>query len=351
MMANHWSDTGDSVKLITMDSAAADTFSLVESVERCALDLMQDSKHLWQAVTNNRKRIQKLREAIQQSEPDVVISLTDRMNVLTLLAASKLNVPVLVSERSDPRHHPMGRLWSALRKYTYPRAAGLVVQTEGVAAYFREWLQPTPIVVIPNAVPVPRSAGVQVVTEQMLQARPASHLILGMGRLSHEKGFDLLVDAFSLLAHDFPEWKLRILGEGPLRESLQASINQQGLQSQIELAGWTADPESALDQGEIFVLPSRYEGFPNALLQAMSRGLACVSFDCESGPAEIQRAGFPLILATAENREELARHLRKLMQDEQLRKETAAQNLRVTEYFSIDRYFHSWDQLIHQTTS
>lgn len=351
MMANHWAQEGEAVTLITLDSADTDTFQLAESVQRQALGLMQDSTSLWQAISNNRHRVKKLREAIAHSEPDMVISLTDRMNVLTLLASRKSKWPVLISERSDPRHHPIGRLWSALRKYMYPRATALVVQTEGVADYFRQWLKSTPIEVIPNAVPAPRSSDVPVVTEQIVLERPSSHLIFGMGRLSYEKGFDLLINAFSILAHEFPEWKLRILGEGPLRDSLQAIINEGGFQEQIELTGWVADPELLLDQGELFVLPSRYEGFPNALLQAMSRGLACLSFDCDSGPADIAREGLQVGLVPAESLSELTAQMREFMQDERLRKEAAVCNLQVTERFSVSRYFEAWDQLINQTIS
>tara|TARA_R110002095_G_scaffold94422_3_gene82394 strand:- start:236259 stop:237380 length:1122 start_codon:yes stop_codon:yes gene_type:complete len=351
MMANHWAQEGETVTLITLDSVETDTFQLAESVQRHALGLMQDSNNLWQSITNNWHRVKKLREAIAKSEPDVVISLTDRMNVLTLLASRKSKWPVLISERSDPRHHPIGRLWSTLRKYTYPQAATLVVQTAGVAQHFRQWLSSIPIEVIPNAVPSPRSSDVPVVTEQIVLERPPSHLIFGMGRLSHEKGFDLLIDAFSSLAHEFPEWKLRILGEGPLRESLQAIISERGLEEQIELAGWAADPERLLDQGDLFVLPSRYEGFPNALLQAMSRGLACISFDCESGPADIAREDLHVALVPAENVSELTSQMREFIQDERLRKEVAVHNLQVTERFSVARYFKTWDQLINQTIS
>ena len=225
MMANHWSAEGDQVTLLTLDSAETDTFQLAPEVHRIALGLMRDSGNLLQAVVNNRQRFQKLRAEIARSKPDVVISLTDRMNVLTLLAAGKAAYPVIVSERSDPRYHLMGRVWSYLRKKTYPRAAAVVVQTQGVADFCRPWFPSTRIEVIPNAVPAPRSSGIPVVTEEIVKARPASHVVLGMGRLSHEKGFDMLIDAFSNLADDFPDWKLRILGEGPLRETLQATID------------------------------------------------------------------------------------------------------------------------------
>tara|TARA_R110002095_G_scaffold157083_1_gene136327 strand:- start:1447 stop:2568 length:1122 start_codon:yes stop_codon:yes gene_type:complete len=351
MMANHWAHEGDAVTLITLDSGETDTFSLSKTVQRQALGMMRDSGSLLQAVWNNRQRVRRLHKAISESQPDVVISLTDRMNVLTLLAARKSKWPVLISERSDPRHHLMGRVWSFLRKRTYPRAAALVVQTQGVAEYFRKWLPSIRIEVIPNAVPVPRSSDVPVVTEQLIVDRPPSQVIFGMGRLSYEKGFDLLIDAFSGLAHEFPEWKLRILGEGPLRESLQSTINERGLERQIELAGWVADPELILDQGDLFVLSSRYEGFPNALLQAMSRGLACISFDCESGPADIAREGLLILLIPAESLSELTWSMRECMQDENLRKELAIYSLQVIERFSATRYFEAWDQLINQTIS
>ena len=354
MMANHWAQAGDSVTLITLDSSETDTFQLEETVQRYELGVMQDSKNLLQAVFNNRQRVNRLREVIVESQPDIVISLTDRMNVLTLLATRKLNRPVLISERSDPRHHPIGRLWGFLRKQTYPNATALVVQTQGVADFCQQWLKGTPIEVIPNAVPTPRSSDVPVVTEEMVLARPPSHLIYGMGRLSYEKGFDRLIDAFSNLAEDFPEWKLRILGEGPLRESLQATIDERGLQEQIELTGWVADPELYLDQGEIFVLSSRYEGFPNALLQAMSRGLACISFDCESGPAEI---GLPVMLLPSKYMSELSmiheleNFMREFMNNEDLRKEVAINSLQVTERFSVSRFFQAWDELMNKALS
>lgn len=359
MMANHWAQAGDMVTLITLDSAENDTFELLETVQRYELGMMRESRNLLQAVFSNQQRVRRLSDVITKSEPDVVISLTDRMNVLTLLATHKLNVPVLISERSDPRHHPIGRLWSFLRKRTYPRATALVVQTQGVADYCRQWMKGTPIEVIPNAVPTPRSPDIPVVTEQMVLARPPSHIIYGMGRLSYEKGFDRLIDAFSNLAKDFPDWKLRILGEGPLRESLQVTIDERGLQEQIELTGWVADPELYLDQGALFVLPSRYEGFPNALLQAMSRGLICLSFDCESGPADILREELPVMLLPSKHVSELSMiHeledvLRTFMNDEILYKEVAIaiNSLKVTEQFSTSRYFQAWDTLIQTALS
>ncbi|MFK7779088.1 MAG: glycosyltransferase, partial [Gimesia sp.] len=109
-----------------------------------------------------------------------------------------------------------------------------------------------------------------------------------------------------------------------------------------------------LDQGELFVLSSRYEGFPNALLQAMSRGLACISIDCESGPAEIAQEGLNLTIVQTKKVSELspshqlALIMREFMNHESLRKEAAINSLQVTERFSVSRFFQSWDELIQK---
>ncbi|MCH9656927.1 MAG: glycosyltransferase, partial [Planctomycetes bacterium] len=109
--------------------------------------------------------------------------------------------------------------------------------------------------------------------------------------------------------------------------------------------------------GALFVLPSRYEGFPNALLQAMSRGLACISFDCESGPADIAQEGLQVIIVHTKKFSkfspsyQLALMMEAIMEDESFRKETAINSLQVTERFSTSRYFQAWDELIQTALS
>ena len=145
-----------------------------------------------------------------------------------------------------------------------------------------------------------------------------------MGRLAPQKGFDLLIDAFSRVAGRHPQWSLQILGEGPDRPALERLIDVKGLAGRVVLAGWEPDPSAVLQQGDLFVLSSRFEGFPNALLEAMACGLPSVSFNCQSGPAEIIRDQIDGILVPPEDVPGLADAIDRALTDEALRRRLAA---------------------------
>ena len=197
-----------------------------------------------------------------------------------------------------------------------------------------------PIYVIPNAVfaapPQPLAA----------DNTGTAKWIVAAGRLAPQKGFDLLIDAFSQIAERHPQWSLKILGEGPSRAALKQLIVSKRLADRVILAGWQNDPASVLRQAEIFVLSSRFEGFPNALLEAMACGLASISFDCESGPAEIVRDGIDGLLVAREDTAALATAIERLIDDASLRNRLGAEAVHVVERFGVEQYFARWDAVL-----
>ncbi|MFF4348997.1 glycosyltransferase [Streptomyces sp. NPDC001530] len=148
-----------------------------------------------------------------------------------------------------------------------------------------------------------------------------ANVVVSIGRLHDEKGIDLLLDTWAELAPGHPDWRLRIYGSGDEEdeEILKKQCTTLGLDDCVEWMGRTGDVPGALHGGSVFVLPSRGEGFPLALMEAMATGLACAAFDCAPGVHEIIHDGEDGLLAALGNTGELARHLNTLMSDKELR--------------------------------
>lgn len=342
-MATHWAEAGHPVVLLTLDSVKNDQIDVSPRVRRVGLNLMSHSQNTWAAIRANQTRIRRLREALIESAPDRVISLTDRTNILTLLAARRTGLPVIVSERTDLRHHRIGRIWEWLRKRTYPAASSIVVQTEGMKAVAERLAGNSPVHVIPNSVPPVVSRA----TAPIAALSTKANWFAAVGRLSYEKGFDRLIEAFTRTAEALPDWNLLIIGDGPERERLQDAVERNHVADRVLVPGWIEQPWSAIPASAIVVLPSRYEGFPNVLLEAMSRGLPTVAFDCQSGPSEIICHHTDGILVSDGDVPALASAMQRLATDAELAERLGAAAKNVNDRFSPARVFAQWEAVLN----
>lgn len=355
MMASHWAGQGKAVTLITLDDVAGDTIAIHEDVRRVGLGRLSESTGLFSAITANQHRVRALRSAIVESGATRVISLTDRINVLTILACRGTGLKPIVAERSDPRHHRIGWFWEILRRHIYRNAGAIVVQTESVRRVVLRFARRIPalpiaghipVLVIPNAVFIDDEA--EAASNEFALAADRKW-ICGVGRLSVEKGFDRLIAGFAGVAKEHSDWNLVIVGDGPQRKELELHIAGFALADRVQLAGWLEQPWPSLGIAEVFVLPSRYEGFPNALLEAMARGKACIAADCQSGPAEIIRPGENGLLVDGGNDEELEADLAKalhcLLSGAELRASLGENAKGVQTEFSVERHFQAWDAI------
>ena len=339
-MANYWVEKGWDITLVTLCDGTGFFYPLDQRVKRIALNAAGQSMSVLKAVCNNTRRIVKLRTAIRSSAPDAVISFLDHINVLVLLATRGLGVPVVVSERIDPSWHDIGKVWESLRNLAYPWADAVVVQTRGALTWASSRISAERSVVIPNPVCLaPSWLGQECGSFSM-------PFLLAMGRLEEQKGFDLLLRAVARVLPDFPIWSMVILGEGPQRRELEELARELGLDGRVQFPGRHANPIAVMRQAELFVLSSRFEGFPNALCEAMAAGLPAVSFDCPSGPGAIIRHGVDGILVRPGDVSGLAAAMRELMAHPERRKELAARAVDIVERFGLKKVMSMWEQLL-----
>ncbi len=167
-----------------------------------------------------------------------------------------------------------------------------------------------------------------------------------MGRLVPQKGFDMLLDAFSRVAGKHPEWSLKVLGKGPLKAQLEAQAELLGLKNRVNFAGTVPDPFPVLRESDLFVFASRFEGFGNALAEAMACGLPVISFDCPAGPSEIILNGMNGVLVPREDVAALAAAMDHLMSEPAARARLACHAPEVLQRFSLDRILGMWDEVI-----
>jgi glycosyltransferase involved in cell wall biosynthesis len=344
LMANYWAARGHHVTLVSMGPQYKDRYELHRLVKRVSLNLSSDSAHLVQALYRNAQRVLRLRDQLRQLQPDVVISFMGSTNVLTILATRGLGIPVIISERTNPHRQAIGSVWNTLRSLLYRRADALVVQSPALRDWAMEVAGSARVEIIPNPVN-PEFNG----SAQAAGRRGSDHTIIAMGRLVRIKGFDLLIEAFARCAGQHPEWSLVILGEGEERSNLESLIITKGLQDRVRLAGQVARPSHILGQADLFVLSSRFEGFPNALMEAMACKLAVISTDCPNGPRDIVRDGVDGLLIPPDDVNALAKGMDRLMANPAERLRLGTRATEVVERFSIDKIMSMWDELVAHT--
>jgi glycosyltransferase involved in cell wall biosynthesis len=339
-LVNEWARRGEQITLLTIDSHDTDFYPIDERVQRVALGLNIPSKNWRDSVANNVRRVSLLRTFARSSKFDVIISFGDKTNVLLLLATRGLNIPVIVAEHIDPRVWFIGASADCLRRLLYPRASAVIVLTAGIGQWARQIVGTEAVTVIPNPV------GEQCLRRSQSIIKDKQHFVVAMGRMDFQKGFDLLLRAFALCVERYPDWTLRLVGQGAEQQRLWNLSDQLGIKHAVRFEPVTKEPEKVFRESDLFVLSSRFEGFPMVLLEAMACGLPVVSFDCMSGPREMIRHDVDGLLVPPEDVDALAKAMAGLMGDERERRRLAERAVEVTDRFGLPRVMAMWSEVL-----
>ncbi len=308
-------------------------YHLDSRLELLKLGLLKTSNGLTSALRNNWVRLFRIRSEIQRLSPDFVIPFMDQVNVLVLAALLGLRVPVFACEHSDPAQHNPGLVWNLLRRMLYPTASRVVVLTDQARQAFGRAIR-SKCIVIPN--PVLPAA----------ESKDKGFGFISVGRLSPEKGQGDLLKAYSCIHEDVGGRTLTIVGGGELRNKLQQLSLKLGIDEKVVFTGTVEDVSSYLNQADIFVFPSHYEGFGMALAEAMAHKLAVISTDCPSGPREMIVHGENGIMVPVADHLALASAMHSLASDESLRMRLSVKAPGVTRRFALSKIVAKWESAL-----
>ena len=277
-----------------------------------------------------------LRGMLERIAPDVVVSMLDATNVVAVAASAGMPHRTVISERNDPSRKRLDAPWGDLRAVAYPAADAITANSHGALEMMRAYCPARKLWYAPNPLVLPERTVEGVRTDA----------VLCLARLVPQKAPDVLIEAFAQFHRGAPKWALHLAGDGAMAEALQARVRALGLAGQVTFHGNVADPAPLLAQCAIFALSSRFEGTPNALLEAMAHRMACIVSDASPGPLRLIEDGISGLIVETDSSSALAAALERLARDEPLRRRLGDAAFERVKEFRLDRVGPIWDRIL-----
>ena len=280
--------------------------------------------------------VRTLRGIFVRIDPDVVFSLLSTTNIITVAASAGLPHRTIISERNDPSKQRLEAPWEDLRPVLYPAADTVSANSCGALASMSAYCPERKLRHTPNPL---------ILADRTADSK-RSNAVLLLARLVPQKAPDVLIEAFARFIRTAPDWQLHVAGDGPMEEELRTRARALGLSNDVTFHGAVADPTPLLARRGIFVLPSRFEGTPNALLEAMAHRMPCIVSDASPGPLRLIEHGANGLVVETGSVESLAGALGKLSRDERLRRTLGDAAFERVQEFGLDRVGPVWDKIL-----
>lgn len=283
-----------------------------------------------------------VRRIVIKEKPDVVISFITNTNVVVALACLGLKIPLVVSERSDPLHVRLTLKLRLLRLITYFRADTISVLFD-VFKTFDFAIHRARCITTPNPVLKP-----PVVRSSKNKDQNDEFTMVTMSRLTPTKRVDQIVKAHAILSREFPFLRLKILGDGKELQRLIEQVKSLQIEPTVDFKGKVRNIYEELAQSDLYLMASKHEGFPNALVEAMSVGLPTVSYLCHEGLAELVQNGHNGFLVDDQNFDEYLNKIRDLINNPEKAAQIGREAEKISEKYSLQSTFLIWQQAIQQ---
>lgn len=331
-------------ELINDNEVAIATLIKSESYYELNKDIVifQSSESSKETIIQRIKNSFRLLNNTKKYEPDIIISFCPTMCFIScffkIFVKKFRNIKLIISERNDPKNEYKNIISRFLANYLYSKSDVIVFQTKGAKSFFSKKVQ-NKGVIIPNPI------NNKFLASNIHQKK--DNIIINVGRLESQKNHELLIKACKNVFKKNNDWILRIYGEGSLKKHLKFLINDLNMNDKIYLMGRCNNLDKELKKGKIFVLCSNYEGMPNALMEAMACGLACVSTDCPcGGPSELIENNKNGLLVPVNNTKELEKAINKIIVDNELQKKLSNNSKRIIELYNFDVIMKDWKIII-----
>lgn len=284
------------------------------------------------------KRIKKINQYKKELNADIILTFMQKPSFFVLLSNIFNKVPTIVSVRNDPKIEFKTKKDKILMKLLYPKANGYVFQTKEAKEYFNDKIKE-------KAEIIPNPINPHFIEKSFEGKRDKN--IVSVGRLEYQKNQEILIRAFSLLPDKYKDYKLTIYGEGRLRVQLEDLIKSINIEKRVILPGNIEDVKEKIYTASMFVLSSRYEGMPNALMEAMALGLPVISTDCPcGGPRYLIQNNQNGILVENGNIEELENAMKKILDNPEYANELGRNANKIAETLNPNKVNEVWEKYI-----
>ncbi len=342
-LLQEWDALGWETHLIT-ESGGADVFTLPAATRRHVL-LSHPKQRGLAGVLDNFRIVRGLRSFLRVTSLDAVIALSPVANVHLAMAGSGSSTILIGSQYDYAPHHPISAVKRLFLRYFYPRLDALVCATAEATDLAVSAYPGTRGVRIPLwSSPAQGAAGQVVRVADWI--RPGRKVFCACGRFNLLKGFRELVEIFDAIKDAHPDWDLLIIGDGEDHDILHEMVAARGLQGRVLMPGWVGNPDEFFAASNIFVFPSRSEGFGLVLIEAMTSGLPCIAYDCKVGPAEIVTHEADGLVVPDGERAAFQAAMIRLARDEPLRRTFATKARLAIRRFDAKAVQPRWDELL-----